>query len=112
MPVDRTSSPPRSKWLACASSITWTQRTGASSRSAPASTLGTPWLTTSSARTSATVSSTASLPVLRVAILVYLQLTVCNLAGNPGARRLDQRDWPVGSEARRDQALHALDQRQ
>ncbi len=60
IPVESTSSPPRSRWAAWASSITCTQRTGASSRSAPASTRGAPLRTGSSARTSLTVGSTCS----------------------------------------------------
>src|ERR1022692_4283960 len=62
MPVDSTSSPPRSKRAARASSITCTQRTGASSRSAPATTLGSPRRTASSASTSATVGSIGVTP--------------------------------------------------
>ena len=57
MPVDSTSSPPRSRCAASASSITWTQRTGESSRSVAASTRGAPRRTGSRASTSATVGS-------------------------------------------------------
>ena len=57
MPVDSTSSPPRSRCAASASSITWTQRTGASRRSAAATTLGAPRRSGSRARISATVGS-------------------------------------------------------